>query len=101
MKSKGNEMIDGTIVLGRDGIEATIQERGNGLPGVGDYVPGDDGGLYVVVTVDGPIHTGGAAGAANYIHATVQLADWDDCEEGEEFPALAVLDETDNEDRQR
>ena len=73
--------------------EATIQERGNGFPGVGDYVPGDDGGLYVVVTLDGPIHTGATGGGeGNYIHATVEPADWADCDEDAEFPALAVID---------
>jgi len=76
-----------------DVVEATIEERGNGLPDVGDYVPGDDGGLYIVVTLDGPIHTGSAPGAANYVHATVEPADWSDCDEDAEFPALAILGE--------
>lgn len=73
-------------------IAATIHERGNGLPDVGDHVPGDDGSLYRVVSFVGPIHTGGP-GAGNYVHATVELADWDDVSEEEEFPALAVVSE--------
>jgi hypothetical protein len=72
-------------------IDATISERGNGFPGKGDYVPGDDGSLYLVVSTNGRIQTGNRSGASNYIHATVELADWSDCEEGEEFPAMVVL----------
>lgn len=78
-------------------LEATITEMGNGLPTVGDYVPGDDGGLYRVVALEGPIHTGGAAGAANYRHATVEPADWSDVEEDEAFPARATVDLGDEE----
>jgi hypothetical protein len=77
-------------VKGTKKIEAIVSERGNGFPDVGAYVPGDDGGLYRVLSFSGPIHTG-PSGASNYIHATVELADWDDCEDGEEFPAMASL----------
>lgn len=59
---------------------ATIHERGNGLADVGDYVPGDDGELYEVASIVGPIHTGGSGGS-NYVHATVELADWRDVSE--------------------
>lgn len=72
-------------------IEATIQERGNGLPTAGDYVAGDDGSLYRVVSTRGQIQTGRSPGASNWILATVELADWADCNEDEEFPALVVL----------
>jgi hypothetical protein len=79
----------GGVVVSRT-IPCTISERGNGLPSVGDYVPGDDGSLWRVASIVDRIHTG-QPGEANYIHATVELASWDDCEEGDEFPALAVL----------
>lgn len=74
-------------------IECTIRERGNGLPGprdIGAYVPGDDGELYRLVSVSGPIHTG-RAGDDSYVHATVTRADWSDCNEGEELRAVAIL----------
>lgn len=64
---------------------ATIRERGNGLPTAGDYVPGN-GELYRVVRVVGQIHTG-QAGEGNWVRAEVELADWDDCAEEDEFRA--------------
>jgi hypothetical protein len=73
------------------GPNATIEERGNGFPPVGSYVPGDDGNLYRVVSFHGPIQTGRGAGAANWVRATVEPADWEDCPEGEEFPAMAIV----------
>lgn len=76
-------------------LDATITERGNGFPDVGDHVPGDDGGLYRVVSFVGPIHTD-APGAGNYVHATVEPADWGDCGEDEEFAALATVDQGDD-----
>jgi hypothetical protein len=72
-------------------VQAVIEERGNGFPGVGDYVPGDDGNLHRVVSVDGPIQTGRGVGRGNWILAQVELADWDDCDEGEEFPCMAIV----------
>ena len=90
----------GVVIAGRtytiaadsdaDALEATIEERGNGFPDVGDYVPGDDGELYRVVSTDGRIQTG-PAGAANWIRASVEAVEWDDCDEDAEFPAMAVL----------
>lgn len=76
-------------------MKATIQERGNGFPSTGDYVPGDDGNLYEVISIGPRIMTGGYSGASNYVHATVEVSDWEEVEEGEEFPALAVLDDGD------
>ena len=73
-------------------VHATIQEHGNGFPDPGDYVPGDDGELYRVISI-GRIHTGARAGAADYMRVEVEPADWEDCEEGEEFEALAIVDE--------
>lgn len=70
---------------------AKISERGNGLPGVGDYVPGNDGELYIVESIDSPIHTGGP-GSGNYVYATVSLADWSDCEEDAVHSSSAVVD---------
>jgi hypothetical protein len=61
-------------------LEATIHERGNGFPDVGDYVAGDDGEAYRVVAFVGPIHTS-VPGAGNYIYARVALADWDDVDD--------------------
>ena len=73
-------------------MSATIEERGNGLPDAGDYVPGDDGQLYRVVSTDGSVQTGRAPGRPNWIRATVAPADWSDCEEDAEFPAMVVAD---------
>jgi hypothetical protein len=70
---------------------ATLNERGNGLPDAGDYVPGDDGQLYRVVETASTIHAG-SPGAGNYVYARVELADWSDCEEGEEHSALAIVE---------
>lgn len=65
-------------------MNATITERGNGFPDVGDYVAGDDGEVYRVVrwTHDGRIFTG-RPGAGNSICAEVELADWDDIDDAE------------------
>jgi hypothetical protein len=74
--------------------EATPVERGNGLPTRGDLVPGDDGELYRVISVYGPIHTSpSGSGGGNYVHARLQLADWDDTESDDDvFPASAILE---------
>lgn len=69
---------------------ATVHERGNGLPEVGDYVPGSGGNLCRIEAFVGPIHTG-RPGSGNYIHALVTEADWDDIADGEEFPAKVRL----------
>jgi len=71
-------------------MKATIEERGNGFPTAGDYVPGD-GQLYRVVSIDTRIETGSAAGCANWVRATVEEAEWDDCPEGEEYPASVIV----------
>jgi hypothetical protein len=75
--------------IGRDGaekitVECTIIENGNGLPDVGDYVPGTDGELYQVAAMSGTIHTG-PPGHGNYVHATVAHACWDEVDEDEEI----------------
>ena len=67
-------------------MDATIHEAGNGLPVAGDYVPGNDGNLYLVLSV-GRIETGRSPGAGDWCTAEVEDADWDDCDEGDEFPA--------------
>ncbi len=74
---------------------ATIEERGNGLADVGDYVAGDDGEVYRVVSITGPIHTGGT-GAGNYVHATVTLADWTDVDHDSEPTCSAVIGQEDH-----
>lgn len=72
-------------------VAATIHEHGNGLADVGDFVAGDDGEVYRVVELTGPIHTGGRPGASNYMHATVELADWDEVSDDEEPTCSAVI----------
>lgn len=70
--------------------QAKIIERGNGLVDVGDYVAGDDGEVYTVVSITGPIHTGGP-GSGNYVYAEVELADWSDVDDDNEPSCSAVL----------
>lgn len=70
-------------------FRATIHERGNGLADVGDFVAGDDGEVYRVVSLTGPIHTG-PSGVANYMYATVELADWDDVTDDEAMCSAIV-----------
>jgi hypothetical protein len=72
--------------------KATIQERGNGLPDVGDYVSGDDGNLYRVTSLGGTIHTG-RPGQGNYVYGEVELADWSDVDDDSEPVCSAVLSE--------
>lgn len=71
-------------------LDAEIVERGNGLPTAGDHVPGDDGQLYMVMSV-GRIRTGAAAGCGDCVDARVALAHWQDCADGDVFPALATI----------
>jgi hypothetical protein len=71
-------------------MKATIVERGNGFPGVGSYVPGDDGKLYEVISLDSRVNIGVRPGASNWMLATVELADWNDCEPGDEYPAQCI-----------
>jgi hypothetical protein len=73
-------------------VPCTIEERGNGFPDVGAYVPGDDGELYRVTALIGRIQTGGSGtGRSNWIHAKAVLANWSDCSEEDEFPAQLVV----------
>lgn len=78
-------------------MRATIEARGssgNGLPDVGDYVRGDDGELYRVTSFTGSVETSTrASGGGDWVRATVEPADWEDCPEAEEHPARAVLGE--------
>lgn len=71
-------------------IPCTIHEMGNGLPVAGDYVPGGDGELYLVIST-GRIETGRSPGAGDWCTAKVEMADWSDCDEGDEFPAQARI----------
>jgi hypothetical protein len=75
---------------------ATITERGNGFPDVGDLVPGDDGELYRVCSFEGPIHTD-RPGAGNYRYATVELADWSDTESDDDVQPCSATIETSEE----
>jgi hypothetical protein len=69
---------------------ATIEERGNGLADVGDYVAGDDGEVYIVDKLIGPIHTNGCG--PQYIHADLSLADWTDVDDDTDPRCGAVLE---------
>ena len=72
-------------------MPAEIVERGNGFPDPGDYVAGDDGELYRIVSMSARIETNGA-GVGSSIRATVELANWGDVESDDEVhPSLAVL----------
>lgn len=66
---------------------ATINERGNGFPGVGEYVA-CGGEVYRVAATNGRIHTG----EPNYIYAEIELADWSDVGDDEEPYCDAVID---------
>lgn len=68
---------------------AKIEERGNGFPSVGDYVSGEDGTLYRVLSAGSTIHTTG--GRSNWITAQVEECDWSDCDEGDEFQASVEI----------
>jgi hypothetical protein len=72
---------------------ATIHECGNGFPDAGDYVAGDDGELYRVVELVGPIHTGPRQGAANYVYAVLEQADWSDTEADNLHESRAIVGE--------
>lgn len=78
---------------------AIIKEHGNGFPDVGDYVAGDDGEVYRVVSIDlGAIQTGRSPGASSWVRATVELADWDDVDDDTEPTCSAVIEEEDDGD---
>lgn len=72
-------------------MDATIYERGNGFPDVGDYVIGGDDGteIFRVVALGSGIDTRSAWG--NSIWADVEPASWDDCAEGDEFSCRVEL----------
>ena len=66
-------------------MNAHIHETNAGFPGVGDYVIAE-GALYRVVAIGGDIHTPPRRYTGNYVEAQLELADWCDCLEGEEYP---------------
>lgn len=70
---------------------AEIIEQGNGLPEAGSYVAADDGELYRIVEIEGRTNTGRQSGQGSWSRAVVLLDDWDDVDEDDIFPALAVL----------
>ncbi len=74
-------------------MQAIVTDRGNGLPDVGDYVPGDDGNLYRIESIRGRIETGRHTGEGNWMRVNVAMVDWDSCEESEEFPAMVSVDD--------
>lgn len=69
-------------------MEATIYERGNGLPDVGDYVSGDDGEVYVITSLASTIHT---SPRGNFVYGCVKLADWTDVTDDNEPTCSAVV----------
>lgn len=75
-------------------VKATISERGNGLPDVGDYVVDlESGEVYRVVELVGRIQIG-ENGSGNYIHAVLTHADWSDVDEDNEPQCSAVIEAT-------
>lgn len=71
-------------------IEAKIEERGNGFPSAGDYVASTDD-LYRIVEMWGRTETTGLRG--NWRRAKVELVDWSECAESDQFPAQVVIGE--------
>lgn len=70
-------------------IQAMVSERGNGFPKEGEYcVHPASGELYRIVGGLGCIHTGLAG---NYAWGSVEKADWDDLDEGEEPHSAAII----------
>jgi hypothetical protein len=67
----------------------TIQERGNGLPDVGDYVSDGDQ-LYRVESIDSRIQIG-QPGESNWVYATVVAVDWSECSASDEHTASATI----------
>ena len=72
-------------------MNATIYERGNGMPDVGDYVPGA-GALYRVLEC-GPVRAANYPGGSDWCLALVEAVEWDECPEGHEHPSSCVVDE--------
>ena len=72
----------------RHAERATIQERGNGLAEVGDFVAGDDGEVYVVVELTGRIMV---SSGSTQQDALVTLADWDDVNDDNEPVCSATI----------
>lgn len=72
-------------------MKATITERGNGFPSVGQYVSSvRDGNIYRVTAIVGRIQTHGP-GQGNTIEAEVEMADWTDIDDETEPRASCVL----------
>jgi hypothetical protein len=72
-----------------DKQKAIIEDRGNGIACAGDYVPGEDGNLYVVDTIDSVLQT--QQYQANYVYATVHIVDWSACTEDEESTGMVCF----------
>jgi hypothetical protein len=81
----GGDNIDVTAL---ETITADIEERGNGYPSRGEYVPGSDGELYRVVCEGRTIETG-SPGGNRCTGYTLALASWSDSPD--EYPALAMV----------
>ena len=82
-------------------MKAIITERGNGFPGIGDYVAGDDGEVYRVVRCHSGRISTGQSGSGNSIRAEVELADWDDIDdeaEGDMTCSAQILADEDDDD---
>lgn len=81
---------DESTLIVTEALRAVIREAGNGFPADGDYVARDSE-LYRVVSCESTIHTDDRAGAANYIYAVLEPADWDDCDDDDVFPATVEV----------
>jgi len=85
----GPELSDLEARVDTDTRDATVYERGNGLPDVGDYVSDDEGNLWQIAGALGRIETSGCQG--NHCDCQVIPADWDDLDDEEPFPAVALV----------
>ena len=85
----GPELSDLEARVDTDTRDATVYERGNGLPDVGDYVSDDEGNLWQIAGALGRIETSGCQG--NHCDCQVIPADWDDLGDEEPFPAVALV----------
>lgn len=65
---------------------ATIEKLGDDFPATGDYVPGEDGNLYRVLSVSTP------APHSVFAAAKLEKVSWDECPEGQEHQSEVLVD---------
>jgi hypothetical protein len=59
-------------------LKARIEERGNGFPRVGDFVAGNDGQVYRVVSISDRVQVPARRDMSNYLYGEVEAAEWVD-----------------------